>query len=196
MTINTAPFGQTVSSMAKDPVNKQDVPLGQQISAMAQDKKFSAADSNSELNLSILKVSFNISEANGDGAMALLYKTALEGINDSLKAEFGDNAIQKAYDQGIDVSPEATSERIVQMSTSFFDAYYSTRQNMSLDEALESFVKVIGGGIDQGFKEARDILGGLNVLQGDIASNIDKTYDLVQQGLQSFLQNYQSSREA
>lgn len=196
MTINTAPFGQTVSSMAKDPVNKQDGPFGQQISVMAQEKKFSVSDSNTELNLSILKVSFNISEGNGDGAMALLYKTALEGINDSLKAEFGDNTIQKAYDQGIDVSPEATSERIVQMSTAFFDAYYSTRQDMPLDEALESFVKVIGGGIEQGFKEARDILGGLNVLEGDIASNIDKTYDLVQQGLQSFLQNYQASQEA
>jgi len=128
--------------------------------------------------------------------MALLFKTALQGINDVLKPEFGDNAIQKAYEQGIDVSPQATAERIVQMSTAFFDAYYSTRQNMPLDEALESFVNVIASGIDQGFKEARDILSGLQVLEGDIASNIDKTYDLVQQGLQAFLQNHQSSREA
>ena len=196
MTINTAPFGQTVSSMAKDPVNKQEGPFGQQVSVLAQEKKFSVSDSNSELNLSILQVSFNISDGNGDGAMALLFKTALEGINDSLKAEFGDNAIQKAYEQGVDVSPEATSERIVQMSTAFFDAYYSTRQDMPLEEALKSFVEVIGGGIDQGFKEARDILGGLKVLEGDIAGNIDKTYDLVQQGLQSFVENYQASQEA
>ncbi|MCB2428366.1 DUF5610 domain-containing protein [Methylophaga pinxianii] len=196
MTINTAPFGQTVSSMAKDPVNKQESPFGQQVSVLAQEKKFSVSESNSKLNLSILQVSFNISEGNADGAMALLYKTALEGINDSLKAEFGDNAIQKAYEQGIDVSPEATSERIVQMSTAFFDAYYSSRQDMPIDEALESFVKVIGSGIDQGFKEARDILSGLKVLEGDIASNIDKTYDLVQQGLQSFIENYQASASA
>ena len=196
MTINSTPFGQTVSSMAKDPVNKQDGPFGQQVSALAQEKKFSVSDTNSQLNLSILQVSFNISEGNGDGAMSLLFKTALEGINDVLRPELGDNAIQKAYESGLDVSPEATSDRIVQMSTAFFDAYYSTRQDMPLDEALESFVKVIGGGIDQGFKEARDILGGLKVLEGDIASNIDKTYDLVQQGLQAFLQNYQSSRES
>jgi len=67
---------------------------------------------------------------------------------------------------------------------------------MPLEEALKSFVEVIGGGIDQGFKEARDILGGLKVLEGDIAGNIDKTYDLVQQGLQSFVENYQASQEA
>lgn len=196
MTITSVPFGQTVSSMAKDPVTKQDAPFGQQISILAQEKKFSASDAKTELNLSILQVSFNISSSQGDGTMALLFKTALEGINDSLKVEFGDNAIQKAVDQGVNVTPEATSERIVKMSTAFFDAYYSSRQNLSLDEALEAFVKVISGGIEQGFKEARDILGGLKVLEGDIASNIDKTYDLVQQGLQAFLQNYQSSREA
>jgi hypothetical protein len=34
--------------------------------------------------------------------------------------------------------------------------------------------------------EAREILGGLNVLDGDIASNIDKTYDLVQKKLNDF----------
>ncbi len=36
------------------------------------------------------------------------------------------------------------------------------------------------------FKEASDILSGLNVLNGDIASNIDKTYDLVQKGYADF----------
>lgn len=69
-------------------------------------KKFSVSDSNSELNLSILQVSFNISDGNGDGAMALLFKTALEGINDSLKAEFGDNAIQKLMNKVLMYRPK------------------------------------------------------------------------------------------
>ncbi len=186
----------TISSVANAPTNKQDNVREQQSAVAAQETKFSVSASNSELNLSILNASFNLSEGNGDTAMALLFKTALQGINDVLAPEMGSNAIQKAYEQGLDVSPEATAERIVQMSTAFFDAYYRTRQHLPLEEALESFVKVIGSGIDQGFKEARDILSGLQVLEGDIASNIDKTYDLVQQGLQAFLQNYQSSRQA
>ncbi len=45
---------------------------------------------------------------------------------------------------------------------------------------------MIRGGIEKGFAEAREILGGLNVLDGDIASNIDKTYDLVQKKLNDF----------
>ena len=59
------------------------------------------------------------------------------------------------------------------------------------DEALTKFTDIIRGGIDTGFGQARDILSGLKVLEGDIATNIDKTYDLVQQGLASFIKNYE-----
>jgi len=49
--------------------------------------------------------------------------------------------------------------------------------------------------MEKGFKEARDILGGLKVLGGDIASNIDKTYALVQKGYADF-QAAHSSKKA
>ncbi|MBT5370276.1 MAG: DUF5610 domain-containing protein, partial [Gammaproteobacteria bacterium] len=52
---------------------------------------------------------------------------------------------------------------------------------------------IIGGGIDQGFAEAREILDGLSVLEGDIATNIDATYDLVQEGLQAFIESYREN---
>jgi len=55
---------------------------------------------------------------------------------------------------------------------------------------------VISGGIDKGFKDARDILEGLNVLkEGNIAGNIDATYDLVQKGLQAFVDNYKKPEQ-
>ncbi|MCX4188019.1 DUF5610 domain-containing protein [Methylophaga sp. OBS4] len=44
---------------------------------------------------------------------------------------------------------------------------------MSVEEALQSFVAVIGSGINHGFAEARDIPNDLQVLEGVIASNID-----------------------
>ena len=39
---------------------------------------------------------------------------------------------------------------------------------------------------NRGFKDAKGILEGLSVLEGDIETNIDSTYDLVQEGLNSF----------
>jgi hypothetical protein len=47
----------------------------------------------------------------------------------------------------------------------------------------------IGDAIDHGFKEASDILSGLKVLEGDIAAGVDKTYELIQQGLAQFRQD-------
>lgn len=190
MTISFQNFGQQISALAKDPTNKAEQPFGKLVSSLAHEKKNPVSTEQSDINRSILESSLSLSESRGDTAMALLYKTALEGINEELKSEFGDNAIQQASEQGVDVSPQATADRIVQMSTSFFSTYYDNHQDMSLDEALSAFSGVIGSGIDKGFSEARDILGGLNVLEGDVASNIDTTYGLVQQGLQAFIENY------
>ena len=120
--------------------------------------------------------------------MELLYKSAIEKLNEFLEPEFGSDAIQKSA--GIDISPEATADRIVSLSTAFLGAFQ--RQNPELDEedALDRFMEIIGSGIEQGFAEARKILDGLQVLNGDIATNIDSTYDLVQQGLQDFRDSF------
>lgn len=190
MEIKSEPFGQTVSSMAKDPTQKSDGPFGHKVSEMAKSKNTEAKN---ELNRSILQSSLDVSLSAGNEPMALLLKAALEGINDALKAEFGDNTIQKAYEEGLEVSPEATAGRIVQMSTAFFERYHANHSDLSVEDALDSFVELIGKGIDQGFAEARDILKGLNVLEGDIATNIDKTYALVQEGLKDFVVNYRDS---
>lgn len=187
------PFGQTVNALAKDPINKQDDPFGQQVAELAKAKKFTAGDNQLLLNKSILEGSLSNSLGRTDKAQVLLLKTAIDGINEALQADFGDNAIQRAVDTGIDVSPEATAERIVQMSTAFFGAYQTGREAMPIEAALQSFIDIIRGGIEQGFSEARDILGGLKVLEGDIASNIDRTYDLVQQGLQDFVDRFQAA---
>ncbi len=138
------------------------------------------------LNASIVSTSIEVSISSGNKPLTVLLQSAIEHLNEVLEPDLGPNAIQKAADDGLDVSPEATAQRIVDLSTGFFEAFKA--QHPGEDEAvlLERFVEIIGGGIDQGFQEAREILDGLQVLEGDIATNIDKTYDLVQQGLQEF----------
>ncbi|HEX5336861.1 MAG TPA: DUF5610 domain-containing protein [Gallionella sp.] len=142
------------------------------------------------LNKSILETSLEVSISVGNDSMKLLLKAAVEHLNQALAPEFGNNAIQKAAESGVDYSPQATANRIVSMSTAFFGKYLEKYPGKDLDTALKDFTKLIGGGIDQGFKEARQILDGLKVLQGDIAGNIDKTYELVQSGLKAFVENY------
>jgi len=142
------------------------------------------------LNKSILNASMDVSLKAGNHSLSLLLKTAIEQLNQVLAPELGNNAIQHAADSGLDYGPQATADRIVSMSTAFFSKYAELHPEKNLQTALADFTKLIGGGIEKGFTEARQILDGLQVLQGDIASNIDKTYELVQSGLKSFVEKY------
>ena len=195
-----ANFGAQVSARAHEKKTEdvqERTPFGAEVSAQAQAKKIdrapesAAVTARNQLNQGILQASLEVSLSAGNEPMALLLKTAIEGVNKELEGDLGANAIQNSYDSGIDVSPQATADRIVQMSTAFFDRYHANHKGLSVDDALKSFTELIGKGVDQGFKEARDILSGLGVLDhGDIGKNIDATYELVQKGLQAFVENY------
>lgn len=137
-----------------------------------------------QLNTAIMQSSMSVAISSGNEPLAMLYKAALTGINEALAPDFGPDAIRSAAGQ--DNSPEGTAGRIVSLSTAFFDAYKAQHKGEDEEVVLQKFIDTIQGGVDQGFKEARGILEGLQVLQGDIASNIDKTYDLVTKGLQDF----------
>lgn len=154
------------------------------------EKEVTVSSMKLEQNSAILQANLDVNISAGNEPLALLYKAAIEGINEALEPELGENAIQKAYDSGLDVSPEATADRIVSLSTAFFEQYQNQHPELSEQEAATKFAEIIGGGIDTGFSEAREILSGLNVLEGDIASNIDATYDLVQDGLKAFVESY------
>jgi hypothetical protein len=139
------------------------------------------------LNAEIISSSLKYSNSAGDEPLSLLLKTALQGINEALEDEGIKNSVLSTYQSDVDYSPEASAERIVDFSTQLFSAYKADNREIGEAEALTSFVDIISGGIEQGFAEAREILDSLNVLDGDIAENIEKTYGLVKAGLQNFL---------
>lgn len=148
-----------------------------------------------QLNAAIIESSLKFNTTIGDQPLSLLLKTALQGINEALKGTEVETSIEEVYESGVDFSPEATAERIVSFSTQFFGSYREQHPEMAEDEALTAFVDIISGGIDQGFGEAKDILSGLKVLEGEIGDTIDKTYALVQEGLQSFVESFDKKEE-
>lgn len=180
-------IGQRIDVASPHPKDRQE--------AVARPESFKSGVEASRLalNMSIIQVSAEVSLSAGNHSMSLLFKSAIEHLNEVLAPEFGDNAIQAAAESGMDFSPQATADRIVSMSTAFFGRYAENHPEKGMETALNDFVKLIGGGIDKGFAEARQILDGLKVLEGDIASNVDKTYELVQAGLEAFVKNHSPS---
>jgi len=146
-----------------------------------------------KFNIAILQAHQDVSISTKNEPLALVYKAAIEGINKELETELGEDAIEKGYESGLDVSPEATAERILSFSIGLFPLYQQQHPQLSEQEQADKFVSIISGGIDTGFSEAREILDGLGVLEGEIAENIDKTYDIIQDGLATFLEKYNLS---
>jgi len=176
----------TISSL--DPSNtnnKTQTPRPEQTPAQQQ---------KTELNIAILESSEATIGAK-DQPLALLLRTAIDNLNDLLAPELGENAIQNAASSGIDFSPEATADRIVSLSTGFYELFKEQHNNEDEAEVLDKFMATIGKGIERGFNEAREILAGLNVLEGDIARTIDETYALVQQGLTAFEAQFKEQEE-
>lgn len=194
-------FSQDVRSLAKAQDKKENGAMGQQVSELAHQKKtegvkehFSVTNKR-QLNAVIIESSLKFSKTIGDQPLSLLFKTALQGINEALKEGGVERSAEEIYESGLDFSPEATAERIVTLSTQLLGSYREQHPEMGEKESLTSFVDIISGGIDQGFAEAKDILDSLNVLNGEIAKNIDKTYELVQEGLQSFVDSFNKAEE-
>ena len=144
------------------------------------------AKARASANSAIVQTQLNVALNSGDDPLALVLKAAINGINEALEPTLGKDAILHAA-ASRDNSAEATAGRILSLSTALYGAYIA--QNKLEDNAAsrEKFIGVIRGGFETGFKEAQNVLDGLKVLGGDVATQIDKTYALVLKGYDAFL---------
>jgi hypothetical protein len=108
---STPSFSQNVNQLKQNQTKEGGMPLGQEVSKAADEKnnlkltELTPEALKTQFNKAILQSSMEVSFNTGNDSLALLYKTAIEGINDALKPEFGGNAIQSAADSGLDISP-------------------------------------------------------------------------------------------
>jgi hypothetical protein len=126
-----------------------------------------------QLNAAILQGAIDQADKSSssvkDQPLALVLKTALQGINDALKEIEPNQSLQQSYDSEVDFSPQATADRIVAFSTNFFSSYQEQHPELSEQEARDTFSDLMLAGVKEGIGEAKDILKALSVLDGDIA---------------------------
>jgi hypothetical protein len=171
-------------------------PLAQSSQPTQVEAVYDQAQAKKDQNNAIVRSQMEVSLKVGDEPMALLYKTALDSINEALDPTQETKPIQTAYENKVDVSPEATATRIVSLATGFFQSFQGQNTDLTPEESLDKFMSIIGTGIEASFKDARDILENLSVLDGKIATDIDSTYDLVQEGLQQFSEEFFIKKES
>ena len=113
---------------------------------------YSAADAKHQLNVRILEASARVSLTAGDDSLSLVFRSAIDRINELLSPELGPNALQSAA-SGQDNSPEATAERILSLSTAFYDSYARQHPGEDPEETAKNFVALIRGGFEKGLVE-------------------------------------------
>lgn len=160
----------------------QNTELAQSKTRSASETRVSLRD---QMNVQILEASAAVSLKAGEQSQALLFRSAIDRINEYLAPTLGADAIQGKMSE--DNSAEATAARIVSLSTAFYDSYAAQHPGDDPEQLATNFVNLIRGGFEKGFNEAKDILQGLQVFSGDIESGVMKTFDLVNQGYDDFL---------
>lgn len=100
-----------------------------------------------------------------------------------------DKALSVDGGKGLDRSAEPdayTPEKVADRILGFIGQLVGQETDTGRRSEL---LKQVRAGVEKGFAEARDILDGLGVLKGDIAANVDRTYALIQDGLDKLATN-------
>jgi len=180
MQINQRPVNAEVEQTDK---NKKTTSASTKTESLEQTNK-------KQLNAAILQGAIDQADKSSssvrDQPLALVLKTALQGINDALKEIEPNQSLQQSYDSEVDFSPQATADRIVAFSTNFFSSYQEQHPELSEQEARDTFSDLMLAGVKEGVGEAKEILKALSVLDGDIESDIDKTMAFVLEGFDKF----------
>ena len=138
--------------------------------------------SQSTFNFS-LEASFDyLGIASGKGSGANSLASLFGGKNTDEAAGTGNSMMDKLREM---FSPEATAQRILDFSLSFFGRSSMFKEAGDTDEARASFADYIGAAIQKGFDQALGILG--KGLPTQTANEIDKTHELVFDGLDDFV---------
>jgi hypothetical protein len=168
----------------------QDKQPGLRVEVAGVEQQASKETMKIQAQASIIQHLFGEGAPKDQNALKILFQEAIDQINQALEADLGPNAIsaEKLAEQGgMEYwSPENTAGRIVQGTTAFFDAFKESNPDLEGEALLDRFLNVIGGGIESGFEDATDILKGFGVYEGSVKENAEKTYELVQKGLQDF----------
>ncbi len=133
-----------------------------------------------------IKQSSNAEISVKDNYLILLFNAVIENINEQLTSDLGTNVIKKSLDEGLEVSPESIAQRIVSLTALQYQVFTQYQQETDEVIVLDKYIEALSIGVDDGFREARSVLNGLEILNGDIASNVDKTHEFVQEKLMLF----------
>lgn len=109
---------------------------------------------------------------------------------DQLKSVMQEAANKLGIDLNtVDASSEATANRIVNFALGMYGTYQKQHPEMSEEERLAKYEKLITNAINKGYGEAVGILQGMGVSDKQTMAGIQKTHDLIFQKISNFFES-------
>ena len=160
--------------------------------AFQMQQTLTGPDGEATRTLMVDAVEVNI-QIDGEFAGRVLQDSMADKLNAAFAAAGMDTTVDSLQQSATDFSPQATAQRIVNFSTSFFGSFQQNHADEAGQSQASNFAAMIKGAIEEGFASAQDILVGLGEIAPDIQAGINETFELTMQGINSFLE--QQSQE-
>ena len=157
-----------------------------------KEQKPTTASLRSSFNAQIIEASLKVSIQVGDNPQGLLFRTSLESIYESIggfKSNINPDYKMPSMNDSNNpyATPEGTANVILSFSLGLYAQYSQSHQGEDEAAMATNFIELIRGGFEKGYGEAVDILESLSVFNGDIKTDIEKTWELVQKGYDDWL---------
>ncbi len=120
--------------------------------------------------------SYNYSGPNGEKISAYTSMTRETSLSADFRMAQANDIANAQMNATEGFGPEATAGRIVDFAMSFFPMFASQNSDMSYEDQVTAYEKMVTDAIDKGFSEAMAILGDL---PDEVSSGINETRDLI-----------------
>jgi hypothetical protein len=125
-------------------------------------------------------------EITGEFANRVLQDSLEEKLNAAFQQAGLDTSVESLLQSGMDFSPQATAERIVGFSLSFFGQFQLNHAEEEGPAQVDGFVGLIKGAIEEGFAGAQELLAGLGQIAPEVQAGIEETFALVMENIDKF----------
>lgn len=182
----------TITGMQQNAVTASTTKDAASTSEVKEQQKPTESSMRASLNAQIIEASLKVSIQVGDNPQGLLFRTSLESIYESIggfKSNINPDYKMPSMNDANNpyATPEGTANVILSFSLGLYAQYSQSHQGEDEAQTATNFIELVRGGFEKGYGEAVDILKALSVFDGNIKSDIEKTWELVQKGYDDWL---------
>lgn len=113
-------------------------------------------------------------------------------LQERIAKAFDVEGIDLSGHQGLDYSPDAVSQRVVDFSISLYGVFREQNASLSEEQALNKFESTIRGAVNRGYGDAMKTLSGADMPQSVLDMG-QETKSLIDQGFDDFFSRRRSA---